>query len=157
MPQFVGLKLGSIRRARGLSQGELAQQVGLASRDHLAKVEGGEDPPSLELVVRLANVLNIGMEYLLRDDIGNVGGTTALAQWQKHDMRDVRQFASRLRQLREQQHLTQFQVSQQLGLARQGYISNLETGRKLPSLDLLVQVARLFDVSVDDLLSATTM
>jgi transcriptional regulator with XRE-family HTH domain len=52
--------------------------------------------------------------------------------------------------------MTQIELAQRLGLARQGYVSNLEAGRKAPSLDLVVQIADLFGVSTDYLLRDTT-
>jgi transcriptional regulator with XRE-family HTH domain len=58
----------------------------------------------------------------------------------------------KLRHLRMQQQITQVELAQRLGLARQGYVSNLEAGRKLPSLDLVVQIADLFGVTTDYLL-----
>lgn len=48
--------------------------------------------------------------------------------------------------------MTQVELAHLLGLARQGYISNLEAGRKMPSLDIVVQIADLFGVTTDYLL-----
>jgi transcriptional regulator with XRE-family HTH domain len=62
---------------------------------------------------------------------------------------------AKLRYLRQQQQMTQEELARQLGLMRQGHISNLEMGRKTPSLDLLVQIADLFDVTSDYLLRDT--
>jgi DNA-binding XRE family transcriptional regulator len=55
-----------------------------------------------------------------------------------------------------QRQMTQVELAQRLGLARQGYVSNLEAGRKAPSLDLVVQIADLFGVTTDYLLRDTT-
>ena len=51
--------------------------------------------------------------------------------------------------------MTQEALAHQLGLARQGHVSNLEMGRKEPSLELVVLVADLFGVSTDYLLRDT--
>ncbi len=48
--------------------------------------------------------------------------------------------------------MVQAELAQQLGLRRQGYISNLETNRIAPSLQLVVRIADLFKVSTDYLL-----
>jgi transcriptional regulator with XRE-family HTH domain len=66
-----------------------------------------------------------------------------------------RLLGEKLRYLRTQQQMTQVELTQQLGLARQGYVSNLEAGRKAPSLDLVVQIADLFGVTTDYLLLDT--
>ena len=66
-----------------------------------------------------------------------------------------RLLGEKLRYLRTQSHMTQVALAQSLGLAQQGYVSNLEAGRKMPSLDLLVQIADLFSVTTDYLLRDT--
>jgi transcriptional regulator with XRE-family HTH domain len=63
-----------------------------------------------------------------------------------------RLLGEKLRYLRTQRQMTQVELAQRLGLARQGYVSNLEAGRKMPSLDLVVQIADLFGVTTDYLL-----
>jgi transcriptional regulator with XRE-family HTH domain len=42
-----------------------------------------------------------------------------------------------------------------LGLARQGYISNIEMGHRDPSLEMVIRVADYFNVPVDYLLRDT--
>lgn len=66
-----------------------------------------------------------------------------------------RLLGEKLRYLRMQRQMTQVELAQQLGLARQGYVSNLEAGRKAPSLDLVIQIADLFGVTTDYLLRDT--
>ncbi len=61
-------------------------------------------------------------------------------------------FGAKLRQLRTQQGLSQTALAQQLALASHAHISNLEAGRKTPSLDLVVAVADVFGVTTDYLL-----
>jgi transcriptional regulator with XRE-family HTH domain len=66
-----------------------------------------------------------------------------------------RLLGEKLRYLRTQSQMTQMALAQSLGLAQQGYISNLEAGRKMPSLDLVIQIADLFGVTADYLLRDT--
>jgi len=40
----------------------------------------------------------------------------------------------------------------ELGLSAHGYISELESGKKKPTAEFVLNVARLFDVSTDQLL-----
>lgn len=57
----------------------------------------------------------------------------------------------RLKELRQNAHVTQEQVSKDLNLARTTY-RNYENGDREPSLDVLVKLADYFSVSLDFLL-----
>ncbi|WP_129676271.1 helix-turn-helix domain-containing protein [Candidatus Chloroploca sp. Khr17] len=61
-------------------------------------------------------------------------------------------FGTKLRSLRMQQGLTLQQLAHKLGLTAHGYISELEAGKKAPTLDFVLGVARLFKLSTDQLL-----
>lgn len=67
----------------------------------------------------------------------------------------LRQFGSKLRYLRIKRDMSQTVLAQHLGLARPAYISNLEAGRREPSLGLVVQIAELLQVSTEYLLRDT--
>ncbi len=60
------------------------------------------------------------------------------------------QFASRLRLLRCQKGLTQQQVAKTLSLTVQA-VSKWETGKNLPDIALLPEIADLYGVSIDEL------
>ena len=62
-------------------------------------------------------------------------------------------FGEKLKALRTERGLTQEQLAARLYVSRTA-VSQWETGGGSPNLDSLQAVARLFDVSVDDLLSA---
>ena len=64
-------------------------------------------------------------------------------------------FGAKLRFLRLQHGLSQLELAGKLGLAQQSYVSHLETGKKEPSLELVVHIARLFQTSTDYLLRDT--
>ncbi len=61
-------------------------------------------------------------------------------------------FGDRLKALRTQRHMTQQQLAQRLFVSRTA-VSKWETGRGTPSIDSLQSVAKLFDVTLDALLS----
>lgn len=61
------------------------------------------------------------------------------------------QLGQRLRELREFHHFTQEYVSSSLHVERPAY-SNYECGKRTPSLELLVQLADFYHISMDDLL-----
>ena len=56
--KVVGARLKELRRARGLSQEELADQAG-CHRTYVGMIERGEGNPSLEMLSRIAGVLDV--------------------------------------------------------------------------------------------------
>lgn len=60
-------------------------------------------------------------------------------------------FGITLRTLRTQNNFTQVQLAQKLGLTK-SVISAYETGLRLPSYDVLINIAKIFKVSTDYLL-----
>jgi transcriptional regulator with XRE-family HTH domain len=61
-------------------------------------------------------------------------------------------FGEKLRTLRNQHGMTLKELALELGLSAHGYISELESGKKKPTAELVLNVARFFDVSTDQLL-----
>ena len=61
-------------------------------------------------------------------------------------------FGEKLRTLRNRRGLTLAQLADQLGYKAHGHLSEIESGKKLPTVGLALKVARLFDVSTDILL-----
>ena len=57
----VGMRIRVARKERKMTQEEVAQACG-CSNNHLSAVEGGINKPSLELVIRLATVLDSSAE-----------------------------------------------------------------------------------------------
>jgi transcriptional regulator with XRE-family HTH domain len=151
MPAHFGAKLHWLRERAGLTQANLAQRIGLASHSHIAKLEAGQDRPSLEFVVRVAGLFGVTTDYLLRDRV-----PVEEASRRVHDLAsglDPVALGGRVRALREQNRLTQTALAQQLGGAGQSGIGKIERGEKLPSLERLEQIADVFAVSIDSLLS----
>ena len=64
----------------------------------------------------------------------------------------IQRFGEKLHTLRTLHSLTLKELAVQLGHAAHGYISELETGKKLPSVEFVLGVARLFNVTTDQLL-----
>jgi transcriptional regulator with XRE-family HTH domain len=62
------------------------------------------------------------------------------------------EYFERLKQIREDHDLTQSDVAQLLKTTRQ-QVSKWETGTAVPELDKLVRMSKLFDVSLDELVS----
>ncbi len=64
----------------------------------------------------------------------------------------MRKFGEKLRKLRARHHMTLKDLALALGLTAHGYISEIESGKKRPTVDFVLSVARLFDVTTDMLL-----
>jgi len=61
-------------------------------------------------------------------------------------------FGEKLRWLRLQNEMTLQELASALGLSAHGYISELEAGKKQPTINLVLGVAKLFGVTTDELL-----
>ena len=60
-------------------------------------------------------------------------------------------FGNTLKTLRFRENMTQLQLAQKLGLTK-SVISAYETGLRLPSYDILINIAKIYNVSTDYLL-----
>jgi DNA-binding XRE family transcriptional regulator len=149
MAQLFGAKLRYLRNQRALTQVDLAQHF--ASQGHITALETGKEAPSLRLVLQIVRFFCVSTDYLLRDTIP-VEYVDAIAQPPSSLDASAQLFGPKLRALRVQYNLTQGALAHQLGLRRHASISNLEAGRKVPSLDVVVQLAELFQITTDYLL-----
>jgi transcriptional regulator with XRE-family HTH domain len=67
-------------------------------------------------------------------------------------MSDVLRFGEKLHQLRLYYHLTLKDFAVRLGYSSHGYIKELESGKKSPTVFLVVKIARMFNITTDALL-----
>lgn len=65
-----GEKLQELRRRQGITQSELAKELGMRSQSHISQLESNQNKPSLDLVVQISRILKVSTDYLLREDIG---------------------------------------------------------------------------------------
>ena len=63
----------------------------------------------------------------------------------------MERFGEKLRSLRKQRGMTLKNLANELGFRSAGSVGDLESGRKKPSLEVALQLSRLFGVSVDQL------
>ena len=59
-----GYRIRTLRKRHGLTQDQLAAQLGI-STDHLGKIELGKRGTSIDLLVQLAECLNVSVDFLL--------------------------------------------------------------------------------------------
>jgi transcriptional regulator with XRE-family HTH domain len=146
-----GEKLRYLRLQQDQTQSDLARQIA-AKRAHINNLEAGRRTPSLDLVLRLAEVFGVMTDYLLRDTIPVDMATSYPITRLSASEPASRLFGRKLRYLRERHQMTQAAVAIQLGLSANAHISFLEAGLKEPSLELVVRIADLFGVTTDYLL-----
>lgn len=61
-------------------------------------------------------------------------------------------FGEKLQTLRLEGNLTLQQFAESLGYSAHGYISELESGKKTPTLEFVLSVSRVYNISIDTLL-----
>ena len=59
-------KIRKARKGKGLSQGELADLIKM-NPNHLSRLETGKFQPSIEILKKLADALEVSVDYLLSD------------------------------------------------------------------------------------------
>ena len=64
----------------------------------------------------------------------------------------MQRFGEKLRTLRTGKQMTLKELASALGLTAHGYISEMEAGKKKPTADFVLKVARYFKVTTDQLL-----
>jgi len=67
----LGEKIKKMRKMRNLTQEELADKIGVASKHQISLYESGKTIPYADTLQRIAKVLGISLDYLLDDDIEN--------------------------------------------------------------------------------------
>jgi transcriptional regulator with XRE-family HTH domain len=61
-------------------------------------------------------------------------------------------FGEKIKALRTRRGTTLKELAAALGLSAHGYISELEGGKKTPTVELVIKIAEFFNVSTDELL-----
>ena len=64
----------------------------------------------------------------------------------------MKRFGKKLRTLRQRRGLTLRELAAMLDLGAHSHLANLETGKNMPTADLILKIAELFDVSTDQLM-----
>jgi transcriptional regulator with XRE-family HTH domain len=64
----------------------------------------------------------------------------------------MRRFGKKLRALRTHRQMTLDELAIKLGYTTHSYLSEIETGKKQPTVNLVLSVAQLFHVTTDELL-----
>jgi transcriptional regulator with XRE-family HTH domain len=81
-------KLRKARKEKGLSQGQLAQRIG-ADIQRVSKYERGVNIPTTDIMVKIADTLDVSLDYLLRNGknrtLGKIRDTELIDQFAQID------------------------------------------------------------------------
>ncbi len=66
--QRLGGKLRTLRQRRGLSQRQLATQIGIG-KSFISSVENNNGTPSARLILQIADFFAVSVETLMRDEL----------------------------------------------------------------------------------------
>lgn len=81
-------KLRRARKEKGLSQGQLAQRIS-ADLQRVSKYERGVNIPTTDIMVRIADALDVSLDYLLRNGknrvLGKIRDTELIDQFSQID------------------------------------------------------------------------
>ncbi len=136
-----------------MTQAELADLVGLASHSHVSYLEADKSAPSLEVVISIAGVLGVSIDYLLRDELPI--DSPVRPQISTPVSRSlIVNFGQRLRTLRKQRGLSQVNLAEKLRGFSRPFITMVESGQKEPSIAFVLACADVFDMSIDELIGA---
>lgn len=64
-----GEKLRTLRQKRGISLRQLASMLEINAHSFISEIETGKKKPSLELVIKVADLFNVPLEQLARDEL----------------------------------------------------------------------------------------
>lgn len=64
----------------------------------------------------------------------------------------MKKFGEKLQILRSRNGITLRELAHALGYTTHSYLSEIESGKKQPTVDLVLALARLYDISTDQLL-----
>ena len=162
-----GARLKELREQAGLSQGELANKVGV-NFTYLSKIESGvRPPPSEKVILRLAEVLDADRDELMTlagkvpSDIAEMLKNRETLQFLRsgRTRKKIRSankkesFNIRLKELREQAGLSQRELANRVGVSFT-YLSKIESGvMPPPSENVIVRLVEVLDADRDELMS----
>ncbi len=139
-------KLREERKKRGMTQKELGEKVGV-KQNTFTNWENGKREPTLDNIIKLANILDVTVDYLLgRSD--NFSNTIVLSK------NNMKSFSKRLKELRLEKNQTQQQLADELGVNRVN-VTRWEKGNTEPSFSKLIELSKLLNTTPNYLLGVS--
>ena len=124
-----------LREQAGMTQQEFAEKLGI-SRSALSLYEIGEREAELSKIIRIAELFKVSLDELILRKLKP----------------PVSMYISNIKYLRKQHGLTQEYMADMFGYKDKSSWCLIEKGETQVSVELIVQLADFFNVTVDDLL-----
>ena len=142
-----GTELKKLRINAGLTQNQLALEVGVDT-SYVSKIENGLLPPPSEIILtRLAEALNVDLGKLIK-----LSGRIPEEIAQELESRAKLEFGPKLKDLRDKAGMSQHELAKSITV-NPSYISKLENGTMPPpSRKILVKLAAALDIDEDILM-----
>lgn len=132
--------LHELKDLRGFTEQALADGSGIPV-SCISQYMSGKQAPYLESLIKLADFLHCSIDYLLgQSDDGSEKIYKACPP-----------FSKRLEELRLKKGFTSMQIYNAEGISKTSYYAWLR-GESLPTLENLVNLAKVFDCSIDEIL-----
>ncbi|WP_227766770.1 helix-turn-helix domain-containing protein [Zhaonella formicivorans] len=128
-----GEKIRELREERGYALADLAEKAGI-SVSYLSEIERGAKKPSLKIIDKLAQTLNVNKSLLVEVDQDSAGIS----------------LGDKLRILRESKGLSLTELASEVGLSV-SYLSEIERNNTYPATNTLRVLAEKLGVSVSTL------
>lgn len=159
------VKLRDMRRAQGLTQTDLAEELGV-SDGAVSHWEVGRERPSKKNLIKTADFFGVSAAWMAEDDpemkkklkelirMGGDGDDEWLrVMIDEAAVRSLGAFPGRLRELREKAGVSIVELERVSGVSRNS-LSNYERGLHVPGGEALVRLAVYYGVSVDDIMGS---
>lgn len=136
-------RLNELRKKKKLTQVEMAKLL-MVTQGAYQKWEAGSREPSFEMLMRIADILEVTIDFLL-------GRVDVVSLKYDYELVNLESIGERLRFLRKTKNVTQEEVSKCLSLG-QGTYSRWEKGILEPSLNYVVKLSKYFEITTDEIL-----
>lgn len=138
----LGFKIKELRKSKKITQKQLATMVSKSER-MIQKYESGEVAPTISTFSQISNALGSTMKELMEED----------AHLEVIGKQEIT-IKERLKKLRKEKNLYQKELADKLNISR-AVIASYETGKAVPSIDIIIRYADYFECTTDYILGRT--
>lgn len=150
-----GDRLRLLRKEMKLTQDELAETFHI-NKSSISRYENNCQLPEYDLLQKIADFFNVSLDYILgKTDIANINiHLDNIKSILNHEPSCTKTFGDTLELLRLKNGWTQTELAKILSVAK-GTVSNWENNNRFPDKNMLINLADIFNVSIDLLLGRT--
>lgn len=134
-------RVKELREENGMKQSELGKLLNVQDAA-ISKYESGDIPLTGEKIIQLAEYFGVSTDYLL--------GLEDIMETNEKSNEIVHRTGQNIKNLRERKGLTQQELAVRVDVA-QSTVANWESGRREPDINILIRIAKLFNVTLDEL------